>query len=162
MALAGAGQAIPHAPQCVGEVRVLVSQPLDAAPSQLPKPPAQMPTAQAPMRHTGVALSSAGQVIPHAPQLVTSFWRLVSQPSAAMRLQSPYEALQRSMAHAPAVQVAVPPATVQARPHMPQLDTLEFVSTHAPVQQVWPVGHALVASQPGTHALARQRLPGGQ
>ncbi len=161
-ALAGAGHAMPHAPQCAGELRVLVSQPLLASESQSPNPPAHTPTAHAPMRHTGVALASAGHALPHAPQLATSFWRLVSHPSSGMRLQSPYDELQRSMAHAPATHAAVPPATAHARPHVPQLDALVCVSTHAPVQHVCPEGQGLVASHPGTHALARQRLPGGQ
>jgi hypothetical protein len=38
VALARAGQAFPHIPQCVVDVFTLVSQPLDALPSQSPKP----------------------------------------------------------------------------------------------------------------------------
>jgi hypothetical protein len=88
-ALAGAGHTVPHAPQWAGVVRVLVSHPLAGLASQLPKPLAHTPTSHAPMRHTGEALSTAGHAPPHAPQWVTSFWRLVSQPSPIARLQSP-------------------------------------------------------------------------
>jgi hypothetical protein len=66
------------------------------------------------------------------------------------------------MAHAPAAHAAMAPGTAHAAPQAPQLDTLLRVSTHAPVQHVWSVGQGRAPSQPGTHALARQRLPAGQ
>ena len=49
----------PQAPQWAGVVARLVSQPLDASPSQSPKPVAHAPTPQVPLRHAGVALAAA-------------------------------------------------------------------------------------------------------
>ena len=79
---------MPHVPQFDGDTAVLVSQPFDALPSQLAKPALQAPSPQVPpVPHTDAALAKVHEV-PHAPQLETVF-RAVSQPSAAMPLQSP-------------------------------------------------------------------------
>ncbi len=161
-ALGTGGHAVSHAPQWVGSSRSSVSQPFAAFPSQSPKPPEHTLTTHAPARHAGSALSSAGQRMPQAPHSATSVWRLTSQPLVAAPSQSARPVSQWSTAHAPATHAEVAPAAAQARPQVPQLLTLLCVSTQPPVQHVCPVGHARVASQPATHALARHRLPGGQ
>lgn len=87
-ALGRVGQAIPQAPQWVGLVSTLVSQPLLAIASQLPKPAEQVAIEHAPAEHRPVALSYT-QRVPHAPQLLTSVCKLTSQPLVTARSQSP-------------------------------------------------------------------------
>lgn len=81
------GHAWPHALQFWALVFKLVSQPLAAAPSQLPKPVLQLATAQLPELQLAVALASE-QALPHPPQCVVVF-SFCSQPSAAELLQLP-------------------------------------------------------------------------
>jgi hypothetical protein len=64
-------QTLPHIPQCVRLVFVLVSQPLVATPSQLPKPALQL-SVQRPITHAPVALVPLGHTLPHVPQLLRS------------------------------------------------------------------------------------------
>jgi len=86
-ALAAAGHALPHAPQCAAEVCVFVSQPFAAFPSQLPYPEVQA-SPHALAMHVPVAFAPLGQTLPHCPQLAGSADSKVSQPSAIMLLQS--------------------------------------------------------------------------
>jgi hypothetical protein len=65
--LAGVRHALPQAPQWASVVLRLVSQPLAAMPSQLPRPAAHIETMQAPPTHTLVPPGSA-QRIPHPLQ----------------------------------------------------------------------------------------------
>ena len=64
-------QTVPHVPQFEELVCVLVSQPLVALPSQSAKPAEQDDPQRADV-HVRVALSTAGQAVPHAPQLSAS------------------------------------------------------------------------------------------
>ena len=63
-------QAVRHAPQFAGSLAVLVSQPLEALPSQLAVPGAQV-SPHAPAVHVRVALAPPGHALPHPPQLST-------------------------------------------------------------------------------------------
>ena len=114
----GSEQVRPHIPQLVADVLRLVSQPLAAFASQLPKPALHAATAHAPLVHAGVALGSE-HARPHAPQWLTALRVLVSQPLATFMSQSPKPAAQ-VMAQRPAVQAAVPLAVLHALPHAPQ------------------------------------------
>ena len=48
---------LPHAPQLLVSVWRLFSQPLDATPSQLPKPELQVPSVQVPVEHDSLAFA---------------------------------------------------------------------------------------------------------
>jgi hypothetical protein len=95
----------PHIPQCAALVLVLVSQPLAALPSQLPKPRVQAPTPQVPAAQVGIATFVRLQTVPHPPQFAGSTWVLTSQPSPVLLLQLAKPALQ-VIPHAPDAQVA--------------------------------------------------------
>jgi hypothetical protein len=77
----------PHAPQWVTVMRVSVSQPLLALPSQLPKPSLHEATVQLPAMHAPVALGGA-QRAPQAPQWAVLERVSVSQPLLASPSQS--------------------------------------------------------------------------
>jgi hypothetical protein len=78
-ALARAGHAAPHPPQCEALVRTLDSQPLAALPSQLSKPASQTnPHADA--VHVGVAFMGSAHARPHAPQCSGFDVRLTQLP----------------------------------------------------------------------------------
>ncbi|MBK8694028.1 MAG: hypothetical protein IPN17_17515 [Deltaproteobacteria bacterium] len=85
--MATAGQALPQAPQEAGEVRSSASQPLPAAPSQLPKPVSQV-TPQAPERQAPRACGPSAQAVPQAPQWAGSRASSASQPLLGWRSQS--------------------------------------------------------------------------
>ena len=87
--LATGGQTVPQVPQLVRLEPRLVSQPLKALPSQLPKPAMQAPSPQTPAVHVALALSGRGHAVPQEPQLSTVIPRLVSQPLAVLPSQSP-------------------------------------------------------------------------
>lgn len=88
VALGTAGHALPHAPQCSLLVARVVSQPLVAAPSQLPKPAMQVPIPHTPPRQADEAFAGETQVFPHAPQFETVVRRLTSHPLRWSRSQS--------------------------------------------------------------------------
>ncbi len=78
--------------------------------------------------HAGVACAVA-QTLPQPPQSATVLVVFVSQPFAALLSQSPKPLLQSWTVHVPAGQPAVPFATLQTFPQLPQLLTLSvFVS----------------------------------
>jgi hypothetical protein len=77
--------AMPQVPQWAVDVLMLVSQPLEAALSQLPQPVSQAATAQVPVLHAPVAWAGA-HATEHAPQSV-SVRMLVSQPLAGLPSQ---------------------------------------------------------------------------
>jgi len=62
-----ARQAVPQAPQCIGLVAVLASQPLAALPSQSAKPMLQV-RPQLPAAHAGVALVAPAHIVVHVLQ----------------------------------------------------------------------------------------------
>jgi hypothetical protein len=136
VAFATAGHRLPQRPQCDASSRSSVSQPVAAIPLQSPKPPAQAAGAHTPMRHATVAFGKGAHTVPHAPQFVMSFWRFVSHPSVALRLQSAKPVLQRSIAHDPMVHAGVALLIAHARPHMPQAERFDCVSTQPPPQQL--------------------------
>ena len=88
VACAGAAHRVPHPPQWPGSPRRSTSQPSAAFPLQSAKP-ALHTKVQCPAEHAGSAFAGDGQAVPQAPQFVTLDCRVVSQPSAAVPLQSP-------------------------------------------------------------------------
>src|SRR5256885_169086 len=92
-------QTLPQAPQLAASFEKVISQPLVALLSQLPKPALQVivqpPTAQP---ATPFAVEHARA---HEPQWVGSMAMLVSQPSFGSALQSPNPALQLAIWQAP-------------------------------------------------------------
>jgi hypothetical protein len=126
-------QAVAQVPQWVTVVRVSVSQPLSAMPSQSPKPAMQV-NPHAPAAQVVVALARVGQAFPHAPQCARLVAVSVSQPLAAIMSQLAVAPGQPVTVHRPATQSAVPLAAVQAIPQPPQWARLVCGSTHAPPQ----------------------------
>ncbi len=113
-------QARPHPPQLVVEALRWVSQPLAAAPSQLPKPVAHAPSAHAPPTHDDPALGNA-HTPAQLPQRTGSVLRFASQPLAALPSQSAKPARQLAMPQRPATQAPAALAGAQASPQPPQL-----------------------------------------
>jgi hypothetical protein len=111
--------ALPQVPQFWGVEDVAVSQPLAAAPSQLPHPGSQAVTRHVPVLHDSVAWARS-HAVPQVPQSV-SVCRLVSQPSVATPLQSAHPALQLATVHCEFAQPAVPFGAEHSAPHPPQL-----------------------------------------
>jgi hypothetical protein len=108
---------VPHAPQWLVLTWVLVSQPLEAMPSQLAYPVAHTGT-HAPATHEVVPLGLM-HCAPHAPQLAELLCVLVSQPFCGLPSQLAYP-LVHTGAHAPAIQEVVPFGFTQVLPHPPQ------------------------------------------
>ncbi|MEZ4393138.1 MAG: hypothetical protein R3A48_18785 [Polyangiales bacterium] len=155
LALAGA-QARPQAPQLARLVRVSVSQPFIATPSQSAKPAAQLATAQRPASQLAVALGSV-QVAPQAPQCARAVLTSVSQPLVASPSQSPRPALQVATAQTPARQVALPPETAHAFRHAPQCEGDTRVSVSQPLaaspsQSAKPAAQVSTRHTPPEHA----------
>ncbi len=157
----GASQRVPQLPQRVTVVRVSVSHPLVASPSQSAKPVLHA-YAQRAASHDAVALARGAQAIPQPPQWATVTRVSTSQPLVGSRSQSPTPSLHELTTQRPLLQPAEAPASEQRIPQAPQFALLLSVSTHAPAQQVWPVAHGCVALHPMTQVLPTQRLPGGQ
>jgi hypothetical protein len=80
VALARAGQALPHDPQFAAEARVSTSQPLAALPSQSAEP-VMHALPHTPAAQVGVPPAEAVQRVVHAPQVAGSVWRLRQEPS---------------------------------------------------------------------------------
>lgn len=89
----------PHAPQFSAE-RSGVSQPLLATASQSPNE-SMHSAEQVPDAQLGIELGRAGQRRPHNPQLVASVCVSVSQPSAAVPLQSSWPTSHAAISHMP-------------------------------------------------------------
>ena len=79
VALAGAGQTVPHTPQFVTEELRSTSQPSPTAPLQLPKP-ALHAKPHVPALQVDVAFGRLGHAIAHEPQWFTSVLRLKQEP----------------------------------------------------------------------------------
>jgi hypothetical protein len=126
-----ASQILPHAPQLFVSLVVLTSQPLAGFPSQSAKPGLQLATVQAELEHPAVPFAIA-HTLPQLPQSLGLFCVLISQPSAGLWSQSAYPALQLVIVQLPAVQPAVPFASVQTFPQEPQSFTLVPVATSHP------------------------------
>jgi hypothetical protein len=110
----GGAHGRPHPPQFEGLLRVSVSQPLAALPSQLPKPVLQAAMAQTPAAHVPVALVKV-HARPQAPQL---------DGSLAVARHVPEQLVWpagQAWPQVPAAQVALPPAAGrQTLRHTPQ------------------------------------------
>jgi hypothetical protein len=114
----GSAHATPHAPQFVFVLR-LVSHPFAYCPSQSEKPALHDATTQVEFMHAPVPFATV-QAVPHAPQFMGSFVRLVVQPVPE---QLPRPAEHEAKPHTPATQLGVPPVDGQTWPHAPQLFT---------------------------------------
>lgn len=119
----GREHAAPHAPQCASVFVVLVSQPLTALPSQLPKPMLHAPSVQLPVVHDAAALGRE-HTIPHAPQWLVLLLVLVSQPLLSVPSQSPKPALHVPIEHTLAAHAGAALLRVHATPQPPQLEVL--------------------------------------
>ena len=98
------------------------------------------------------AFGGTVQEVPHAPQWAVDVTRFVSQPSAAMPLQSPKPA-RHVYPHAPAAHVAVAlGGIVHEAPHVPQLFTSVGSVRQLPLHAVIPVGHTVMHA-PAMHAV---------
>jgi len=144
---AGAGQALRQAPQWDVEVRVSVSQPLAALPSQSPRPVMHMPP-QRPAAQVATPPVDGAQRVAQAPQWLGSVWRFWQRPS-----QHVSPAPQGTVAEQPTVHD--PPRQIRPGPHWAfalhsahcrlvgsqrgrvdsgQLESLRQPSTQAPVE----------------------------
>jgi hypothetical protein len=104
-----AAQARPHVPQWVVDVRVSVSQPLAALPSQSARPVMQA-LPQTPAVQVATPPDEEAQLVPQAPQWPGSLWRLWQSPS-----QHVSPAPQGTVAEQPTVHV--PPRQRRPAPH---------------------------------------------
>jgi hypothetical protein len=114
-----AWQVVPQAPQLVAVVCKLVSQPLAAFASQLPKPALHVDTWQLPELQLAAALARL-HGLPHWPQCSAEFSRS-SQPSAALPLQLPKPLLQPLRLQVPVSHALVAFMYEQLTPQAPQL-----------------------------------------
>jgi hypothetical protein len=89
----GAGHDRPQAPQAVTLLRVSVSHPFPALPSQSPKPALHIPTAHTPAAQAAVAFAGM-HARPQPPQWATPVRVSVSHPLAAIPSQSAKPAAQ--------------------------------------------------------------------
>jgi hypothetical protein len=149
-------QELPQALQCVTLPRV-VSQPLLARESQLPKPAVHAPKVQTPLGHDSAAFAKA-QGVPHPPQLV-SVSMLVSQPSSGFELQLRQKPLQVNVqSYDPGipVQPLVPWAFVQVLPQAAQLVAVPSWVSHpaAMVQSAKPELQPVGWHEPVAHDAA--------
>jgi hypothetical protein len=144
----GRAHARPQAPQLVRLVRVLVSQPLEAEPSQSPKPLAQRTTVHSLAEQPLAATWERAQTAPQAPQFAGSMAVL------AQKVVAPDPQVRRGEAqlvpHTPLEQTR--PAA-QAVPHAPQLALSLRVSTSQPLaampsQSRKPAAQAVIAQAP--------------
>src|SRR5262249_2790788 len=122
---------VPQAPQFEMLVWRFTSQPSAAIPLQLAKPGLQLATAQLPATQLAVALGTE-QTSPQAPQFVTLVSIFVSQPSAALLLQSAKPLSQLATVQTPLLQPAAPCAMEQAFAQEPQWSTLVLVLVSHP------------------------------
>jgi hypothetical protein len=142
-------QTLPQAPQLFVLLVRLVSQPLLARPSQLPKPALQVIPQAVPL-HDGVPFTLE-HTLPQVPQFCVLF-RLTQAP-----LQFPKPALHDATVQVPPVQAAVPFVTLQILPQVPQLFVLlvRLVSQPLlamPSQLPKPALHEAIVHTPLTQA----------
>lgn len=108
-------QSLPQKLQFFASEAKVVSQPLDALPSQSPLPCGQLETWHVPLLHTqSVEPLAEEQSLPQLPQLWGSLAVFTSQPSLGSLLQSLNPGLQLWMSHWP---LAAQPATALDRSH---------------------------------------------
>ena len=120
--------ALPHAPQLVGLVLTFVSHPLPTFASQFAKP-ALHAMAHAPIEQLGAPFALL-QTTLHSPHDVTLPPMFVSQPSAALPLQSANPVLHASTAHVPVAHVPAAFCGAQPTPHAPQFVVVRRLVSH--------------------------------
>lgn len=120
----------PQAPQLVGLVSVLTSQPVAYCASQSANGAEQASTAHVVAMHVAAPFCTR-QTLPHAPQLATLLVVAVSQPSLALALQLPKPEA-HAIPHAPPEQNAEPWLPSHVTPQPPQLVTAVVVSVSQP------------------------------
>jgi hypothetical protein len=133
--------AVPQAPQCVAEVRVSVSQPLAASPSQSPKPAAQVGM-QRPLAQVFIVVPVlVMHVAPHMPQFIALVCRLTQVGAIAIGVQSvsPVGHILRPLTQAPITHMAPIPHAV---PQAPQFIASVDVLTQVPPQLIVGAAHA--------------------
>jgi hypothetical protein len=155
------GQTVPQAPHWLALVRVSVSQPLRASPSQSAKPALQV-RPHWPSVQVGVVLGRAGQARPQAPQCATLVRGSASQPLAARLSQSRKPPLHARVHCASAHAAVWFIAGMHASPQRPQLVADDRRSVSQPLaallsQLARPSSHAVVLHTPAT-----QGRPAGQ
>jgi hypothetical protein len=154
-ALGRAGQAPPHVPQLAALVLRSTSHPSAELPLQSPRPGSHT-TTQPVALHMAVAWLAPWQAAPHDLQWAMLVRRSVSQPSAALPLQSPKPGRQ-GRTQRPASQVAVVLAVgAQATPQPPQFAREVCGSMQAPPHV------ACGASQRSWHRPVAQNSPEAQ
>ena len=131
----GTKQTRPQAPQLLTSLLVFVSQPSTGLLLQSAKPGLQDATVQTPTVQAGVPFATK-QTRPQAPQLLTLVVILTSQPLAGLLSQSAKPGLQLATVHVPPLHPAVPLATAQTFPQLPQLFGSVLVLTQTPPQMV--------------------------
>ncbi len=149
----GVVQRAPQAPQLLASVRMLISQPSAASALQSRKP-ARHVKPHVDAAHVGSAFAGATHTRPHRPQFTGSEANVISQPSAATPLQSPWPAAHVSpQTPAPHVAVENGPAG-QLRKHAPQLAGLFASATSHPSP-----GSPLQFPKPAAHDDTTHRAP---
>ncbi len=157
------GHTKPHAPQLVGDVDTLVSQPSAVPPVQSAND-ALHSSRHALDTHTALAFAKGPHTVPHAPQFPGS--TLVTVHAA------PHSVLPvpQLAAHVPAVHTVPPPHTrgIPDTEQAPQLALSVFVFTSQPFaglpsQSAKPALHAPIAQVPAAHVAPafanEQRIP---
>jgi hypothetical protein len=147
---------VPHVPQLLRFVCVLVSHPFAVSPSQFAQPALHDWIRHTPVAQVATAFGSA-QGTPHPPQSVSVF-RLVSQPLPALPSQLPVPEGHAVHWHTPEVQLGVPVGHTQTLPQVPQLLTFVRLSVSHPFaglpsQSPHPVVHV------GTHSPDTHEVP---
>jgi len=154
----GNEQAIPQVPQWLTFEPRLISQPFAGTVSQLPKPALHVLSEHVLAVQTAEAFAYE-HAVPHAPQLLTLFVRLVSHPFTGLLSQSPRPAEHVVVMQTPDEQPGAPPIPTQTFPHEPQLVTLVLMlvsqpSAAVPLQFPKPELHVEItqvpAEQPAT------------
>src|SRR5262249_21179061 len=144
------GQGLAQPPQFFTSTATWVSQPSIGSLVQWSQPKPHAETKQ-PSAQPATALANE-HFMAQAVQLSTSWWRLLSQPSAAFMLQSPQPGSQVGARHPPAMQVDEAWGPAQALPQAPQLATSLFGSTHFMSQHFSPAAQRASPVQPGVQA----------
>jgi hypothetical protein len=85
------------------------------------------------LAQVGVAFAALGQLVPHAPQLLTVLVRLTSQPLLALPSQFPKPAVHVKLHVLEAHTAVALVAPVQTRPHAPQLPVAVVRLTSQPL-----------------------------
>jgi hypothetical protein len=127
----GKTHTLPHAPQLLVLVMVLVSQPSAALLLQSAQPALHDPIPHTPPIHAATPLAIGAHIWPHEPQLLTVVNTLTSQPSAMIPLQSAKPTLQVIL-QTPLTQKATAFGNEHTLPQDPQLFTSVLTFTSHP------------------------------